>query len=365
MKNPDYISLKEAENYCSYSADYLKLRARQKKLKAVKIGRAWLTKKEWVKEYNENVQVYKETRKHKNEKAESLKGQTQNVKKSSIVQPNRNVKAKHDKYGKLKKTLKKTSGKNKKSKNIFPRLKFKIPFSFSRIIPVMLLTALIIFEIFFGQRLIQAFGQKAITVFVPIIELSGLASKDLNYALILGTEQVFQSILRISQELAGNTKIVALALYDMSGQARNTIGRLVFEPTKGIQNAIKKNNHNLIIGAMVVRERFFNKIGIITTREGFAVFGNFIKSEILEKIENIKFGINYAMTTFGEYGKWLTAQLFNTKEKTWYLTASLLKPKSVNINFLRVTIYDETTGQPYCVFISQGRLMNIQGGVLI
>ncbi len=47
----DYISLKDATKYCNYSQDYLKLRARQGKLKAVKIGRNWVTTKDWVEEY--------------------------------------------------------------------------------------------------------------------------------------------------------------------------------------------------------------------------------------------------------------------------------------------------------------------------
>lgn len=47
----EYIPLKEATKFCKYSQDYLKLRARQGKLKAVKIGRNWLTKREWIEEY--------------------------------------------------------------------------------------------------------------------------------------------------------------------------------------------------------------------------------------------------------------------------------------------------------------------------
>jgi len=46
-----YISLREASGCCSHSQDYLKLRARQGKLKAVKIGRNWVTTKEWLSEY--------------------------------------------------------------------------------------------------------------------------------------------------------------------------------------------------------------------------------------------------------------------------------------------------------------------------
>ena len=46
-----YISLKEATKYCNYSQDYLKLRAWQGKLKAIKIGRNWVTTKEWLRDY--------------------------------------------------------------------------------------------------------------------------------------------------------------------------------------------------------------------------------------------------------------------------------------------------------------------------
>jgi len=54
----NYISLQEATEYCSYTQEYLSLRARQGKLKAVKIGRNWVTKKEWVKEYIERIEEY-------------------------------------------------------------------------------------------------------------------------------------------------------------------------------------------------------------------------------------------------------------------------------------------------------------------
>ena len=56
--NNNYISLQEATEYCSYTQEYLSLRARQGKLKAVKIGRNWITKKEWVKEYIERAEEY-------------------------------------------------------------------------------------------------------------------------------------------------------------------------------------------------------------------------------------------------------------------------------------------------------------------
>ena len=49
-KSNNYISLRQATKYCDYSPDYLKLRARQGKLKAIKIGRYWVTQKEWLEE---------------------------------------------------------------------------------------------------------------------------------------------------------------------------------------------------------------------------------------------------------------------------------------------------------------------------
>ena len=52
-----YISLKEAAKYCAYSPDYLKLRARQGKLKSVKMGRNWFTTREWLETYKNSVKL--------------------------------------------------------------------------------------------------------------------------------------------------------------------------------------------------------------------------------------------------------------------------------------------------------------------
>ena len=53
--SPNYISLAEAAKYSGYSQEYLSLRARQKKLKAIKIARNWVTTKEWIDEYFRKV----------------------------------------------------------------------------------------------------------------------------------------------------------------------------------------------------------------------------------------------------------------------------------------------------------------------
>jgi len=59
-KDNQYISLKEMSEFSDYSQDYLSLRARQGKLKAVKLGRNWVTTKEWFNEYTNKVNEYKE-----------------------------------------------------------------------------------------------------------------------------------------------------------------------------------------------------------------------------------------------------------------------------------------------------------------
>lgn len=51
MEEEKYISLQEATKFCNYTQEYLSLRVRQGKLKAVKFGRNWVTKKEWLEEY--------------------------------------------------------------------------------------------------------------------------------------------------------------------------------------------------------------------------------------------------------------------------------------------------------------------------
>jgi len=56
----EYISLTKATQFCNYSQEYLSLRARQGKLKAVKFGRNWLIKKEWLDEYlrrTQNIEI--------------------------------------------------------------------------------------------------------------------------------------------------------------------------------------------------------------------------------------------------------------------------------------------------------------------
>lgn len=54
----EYISLREAVKFCDYSQEYLSLRARQGRLKSVKLGRNWVTTKEWLADYASKVTEY-------------------------------------------------------------------------------------------------------------------------------------------------------------------------------------------------------------------------------------------------------------------------------------------------------------------
>ncbi|MDO8655369.1 MAG: hypothetical protein Q7R48_03045, partial [bacterium] len=51
MAKLQYISLREAATFSEYSQEYLSLRARQGKLRSRKIGKSWVTTKEWLQEY--------------------------------------------------------------------------------------------------------------------------------------------------------------------------------------------------------------------------------------------------------------------------------------------------------------------------
>lgn len=59
QKINNLISLQEAEKYCDYSHDYLRLRARTGKLKAVKQGKSWMTTREWLETYISKAETYK------------------------------------------------------------------------------------------------------------------------------------------------------------------------------------------------------------------------------------------------------------------------------------------------------------------
>lgn len=50
----------DATKFCDYSQEYLSLRARRGKLRAIKNGRNWFTTKEWLDEYIEKTEQYKE-----------------------------------------------------------------------------------------------------------------------------------------------------------------------------------------------------------------------------------------------------------------------------------------------------------------
>ena len=54
-QNQNYISLAQAAKMCSYSEHYLRLRARQGKLKSIKLGKKWMTTRAWLDDYQQRV----------------------------------------------------------------------------------------------------------------------------------------------------------------------------------------------------------------------------------------------------------------------------------------------------------------------
>ena len=72
--NLEYISLQQATKFCAYSQEYLALRARQGKLKSVKLGRNWVTTKEWLEDYAGRVVAYNNSINNiKTKKVEAIK----------------------------------------------------------------------------------------------------------------------------------------------------------------------------------------------------------------------------------------------------------------------------------------------------
>ena len=92
-----YISLHQAAKYSGkYSQDYLSLRARQGKLKAVKLGRNWVTTKDWVDGYTRQAEAYREelswlsdTKQKTIQKAALLKERAKESKEKKLAQPKR------------------------------------------------------------------------------------------------------------------------------------------------------------------------------------------------------------------------------------------------------------------------------------
>jgi len=54
-RNLNYISLFDAAKFCSYSEPYLRLRSRQGKLKSIKLGKKWMTTRQWLADYEARV----------------------------------------------------------------------------------------------------------------------------------------------------------------------------------------------------------------------------------------------------------------------------------------------------------------------
>ena len=61
----EYITLQHATKFCPYTQEYLSLRARQGKLKALKLDRNWVCTKEWLQEYVRKSEDYKKQKENR------------------------------------------------------------------------------------------------------------------------------------------------------------------------------------------------------------------------------------------------------------------------------------------------------------
>src|SRR4030042_1022426 len=90
-KSENYISLLEATKICKYSQEYLSLRARQGKLNALKIGRNWVTKKEWLEQYLVKADDYKNNLNGNGKKNKIKKEEKKSELDARFVVPPRNL----------------------------------------------------------------------------------------------------------------------------------------------------------------------------------------------------------------------------------------------------------------------------------
>jgi len=84
-KEGKFISLQEAVKFCEHSQEYLSLRARQGKLKAVKFGRNWVTKKEWLDAYIASAENYKNNIKNNGKKLKKIVLPPKNLPVGNVV----------------------------------------------------------------------------------------------------------------------------------------------------------------------------------------------------------------------------------------------------------------------------------------
>ncbi|MDD5738648.1 MAG: hypothetical protein PHY72_01835 [Candidatus Pacebacteria bacterium] len=136
-ENLIYISLQNAAEYSEiYSQEYLSLRARQGKLKAIKLGRNWVTTKDWIDEYINS---------EKNVKANEFNGDAITKKGIEKLSPKEVVQTEVLNKNKAEEIAVEKIKSNKKEKESFknsPAYKFiaTASFSFACVILVLLFT---------------------------------------------------------------------------------------------------------------------------------------------------------------------------------------------------------------------------------
>ena len=141
--NIDYISLGEAAKLTNYSQEYISLLCRQKKLKGTKIGRNWVTTKEWIENY---------VNKTKGSGENVIPVKVKNIKKQSISNVSRMNENKNE-VSEQKVTIACSSN---EQKNSFPHAERSILVFFRKMI---LATFVVIFGIgfvFFSEHILYS-----------------------------------------------------------------------------------------------------------------------------------------------------------------------------------------------------------------
>jgi len=302
---PDFISLIEAEKYCPYSADYLKLRARQGKLKAQKSGRFWFTKKSWVKEYVKEVDNYWDRRRKKDKEA-------------------------------IKEIVKKREGKKRFSFFSFRRLSKETTPLFIVLLLFSLAAAIILSkDSFFScvremrQIAINAGGNK-----------------------IFDVSQIYEKVARDKAfALVGNGILNYSLLLEKDGLA-------YMEGLTDLQGVLQKNFLETIEGA----ENQFNLLAL-QFQEYLGAMKSFKNQLSFISFPDLSFtSLALAMDNSTRIIEQKSQELKNFIVFSFQKTAGAEffdRSSAAKIN--GITLYDEATGEPYCLKIRRGKIFETKG----
>ena len=232
----NYISLHEAANMTNYSQDYISLLCRQKKLNGTKIGRNWVTTKQWIEDYINKTkgsgQNSVPVRTENNINIENEKKEIINIKEDSgDLSPKENDDFKKEEYHKPLNSIKAYQSQVKNS-------------NFSKFILVSFAAsfAVIVFIFFnsYSSDINQSFLKysKVIQDTEGVKYLSGLINSDLNLNNIFKNET---GIFAGAEDLNEGGNTISDERNDLANEEKNG---MVVVPLEGDKNS--QENINMI-----------------------------------------------------------------------------------------------------------------------